>query len=168
AADSQRCRLARRRASSHFSFWGSSASPNSIIRAGGEGRVCARQTRNPRRPPRICATYATARMDASELSTTTSSLVISNSGLLAYRFVRGETSIRWMPKCLPPSILARRTAMLPRYWRPIRRPGVIVVKPMLVLASDGNRLNPLRAILDGFLVEVDEDFGIQPTHPADP
>ena len=83
-------RLARRRASSHSSFWGSSAPPNSIIRAGGEGRVCARQTRKPRRPPKIWATYATARIDASELSTTTSSLVIANSGLLVFSFVRGQ------------------------------------------------------------------------------
>ena len=58
------------------------SAPNSIIRAGGEGRVCARQTRKPLRPPKIWATYATARIDASELSTTTSSLVIANPVLL--------------------------------------------------------------------------------------
>src|SRR5208337_1634262 len=49
------------------------------------------------------------------------------------------------------STVARRTTTwLHRFWSPIRRPVVIIVKPVLVLASDGHRLEALRGVLDGF------------------
>ena len=66
---------------------------------------------------------------------------------------------------LPQSTLACRTDVhLMFYRRPIRRPAVIVVEPVLILASDGHRIVPLRAVLDGFPGEVYVDFGVRPTH----
>ena len=52
--------------------------------------MCAEQTRKPLPAPKIGPTYPIARIDASELSTTTSSLVISNSTLGGVRLVRGH------------------------------------------------------------------------------
>jgi len=67
------------------------------------------------------------------------------------------------------STFTRSMAMgLLRSWRPIGRPVVMIVKPVLVLASDGRRIAPLRAVLDGFPGEVDIDFGVRPTYIVEP
>jgi hypothetical protein len=55
-----------------------------------------------------------------------------------------------------------------RSLQPISRPGVVVIKPFLILASDRHRLDILRAVLDGFSGEAYVDFGVRPTHIVDP
>jgi len=44
----------------------------------------------------------------------------------------------------------------------------MIVKPMFVLASDGDRAAPCRAVLDGFPGKVYVEFGVRPSHKVDP
>src|SRR5579862_7923652 len=66
------------------------------------------------------------------------------------------------------TVAQRKSMLILEFFYPIRRPPIVKVEFVFVFARDRDRVQVLRASLDGFASDGDEDLRFFPAHAFDP